>query len=171
MKTIKIILIIISLCIVTFLATGLIVKETNYTASITIDKSIEKVFHNFMKIDSTKNWIPEIQTIETVVKNPSITGSTYNIVILNNEQTFKMTQKIMAYIPNEKATFFYDAENMLKKDDFVFTQENNKTTITLNANCQSDSYIMACIFPYFKGTFKEQSELHLSNFKTYIEGL
>ena len=58
---------------------------------------------------------------------------------------------------------------MLKKDDYVFTEKNGVTTITLNASCQSESYVMACMFPYFKGTFKEQDQAYLNNFKAYIE--
>lgn len=51
-----------------------------------------------------------------------------------------MTKKILAFVPNEKITLFYDAENMLKKDDYLFSEENGITTITLKANCQSESF-------------------------------
>jgi hypothetical protein len=80
-----------------------------------------------------------------------------------------MTEKIMAYVPNEKVTLFFDAENMLKKDDYLFTEEKGVTTITLNASCQSESFLMACMFPYFKGTFKAQDQSYLNNFKTFLE--
>ena len=58
---------------------------------------------------------------------------------------------------------------MLKTDDYVFTENNGVTTVTLNSSCQSDSYIMACVFPYFKGVFKEQDQAYLDNFKAFIE--
>ena len=169
MKTIKVILITISALVGAFLVTGLIVKETRYTAEVTINKPIAEVFSNFAKIDSVKNWIPEIQSVETVHKNPGITGNVYSLVVLNQGEEITMTEKIMAYIPNEKITLFYDAENMLKKDDYLFSEKNGVTTIRLNASCQSDSYIMACIFPYFKSTFREQDQSYLNNFKTFLE--
>ncbi|SHN02376.1 SRPBCC family protein [Polaribacter sp. KT 15] len=169
MKTIKIILIIISVLFLAFLATGLIVKETKYSAKVEIDKPITEVFNNFSKIDSIKNWIPEVQSVEVVKNNPGITGSIYNVVVINQEQEINLTEKIVAYVPNEKLTLFYDAENMLKKDDYLFTENNGKTTIMLNANCQSDSFIMACMFPYFKSTFREQDQTYLNNFKDFIE--
>jgi hypothetical protein len=28
---------------------------------------------------------------------------------------------------------------------------------------------MACMFPYFKGTFKAQDQSYLNNFKTFLE--
>ena len=127
------------------------------------------MFDNFIKIDSVKNWIPEIQSVKAVNENPGVIGSVYDIVVLNQGQEIKMTEKIMAYVPNEKVTLFFDAENMLKKDDYLFTEENGVTTITLNARCQSESFIMACMFPYFKGTFQEQDQSYLNNFKNYIE--
>ena len=169
MKTIKVILITISALVGAFLVTGLIVKETRYTAEVTLNKPIAEVFSNFAKIDSVKNWIPEIQSVETVHKNPGNTGNVYSLVVLNQGEEITMTEKIMAYIPNEKITLFYDAENMLKKDDYLFSEKNGVTTIRLNASCQSDSYIMACIFPYFKSTFREQDQSYLNNFKTFLE--
>lgn len=169
MKTIKVILIIISIFSLAFLGTGLVVQQTSYSAKVSINKPLNEVFNNFMKIDSVKNWIPEIQSVESVNLNPGITGSVYNIVVLNQGEEIKMTEKIMAYVPNEKVTLFFDAENMLKKDDYLFSEENGVTTITLNASCQSESYIMACMFPYFKGTFRDQDQSYLNNFKTFVE--
>jgi phage tail sheath gpL-like len=58
---------------------------------------------------------------------------------------------------------------MLKTDDYTFNEKNGVTTINLNASCQSDSYIMACMFPYFKGTFKAQDQSYLDNFKAFVE--
>ena len=169
MKTIKVILIIISTLVVAFLATGLLVQQTNYSATVSIDKPIDAVFSNFMQIDSVKNWISDIKSVKPVNINPGITGSVYDVVVLNQGQEIIMTEKIMAYVLNEKVTLFYDAENMLKKDDYLFSEENGITTITLNAACQSESFIMACMFPYFRGTFQAQDQSYLNNFKTFLE--
>ena len=169
MKTIKVILIIISTLVVAFLATGLLVQQTNYSATVSIDKPIDEVFSNFMQIDSVKNWIPDIKSVKPVNINPGITGSVYDVVVLNQGQEIAMTEKIMAYVLNEKVTLFYDAENMLKKDDYLFSEENGITTITLNAACQSESFIMACMFPYFRSTFQAQDQSYLNNFKTFLE--
>ena len=169
MKTIKVILIIISTLVVAFLATGLLVQQTNYSATVSIDKPIDEVFSNFIQIDSVKNWIPDIKSVKPVHINPGITGSVYDVVVLNQGQEIVMTEKIMAYVLNEKVTLFYDAENMLKKDDYLFSEENGITTITLNAACQSESFIMACMFPYFRGTFQAQDQSYLNNFKKFLE--
>ena len=169
MKTIKIILGIITALVLVFFATGLIIKETNYKTEITINKSVEKTFKAFNNPGNIKKWIPEIKSFDIVNKNIGITGNVYKIVIDAQGQEITMTEKVMAFVPNEKVTLFFDAENMLKTDDYVFTEKDGKTIITLNSSCQSDSFIMACMFPYFKGTFKEQDQTYLNNFKTYIE--
>ena len=169
MKIIKVILIIISTLVVAFLATGLLVQQTNYSATVSINKPVDEVFNDFMQIDSVKNWIPDIKSVKPVNINPGITGSVYDVVVLNQGQEIAMTEKIMAYVLNEKVTLFYDAENMLKKDDYLFSEENGITTITLNAACQSESFIMACMFPYFRGTFQAQDQSYLNNFKKFLE--
>ena len=169
MRTIKVILGIISALVIVFFATGLIVKETSYTTQITINKPVEEVFKVFNKPGNIKNWVPEIKTIDTLNLNPGITGSIFKMVVDNQGQEITMTEKVMAYVPNEKVTLFFDAENMLKTDDYIFTEKNNATTIKLHTTCKSDSYVMSCLFPYFKGTFIEQDQAYLNNFKTYIE--
>lgn len=169
MKTIKIILGIITALVLVFFATGLLVKETNYKAQVSVNESLTEVFTTFNNTENVKNWIPEIKTVETINENVGKTGSSYKIVLDNQGQEITMTEKVVAYVPNEKVTLFFDAENMLKKDDYVFTENNGVTTITLNSSCRSDSYIMACMFPYFKSTFQDQDQAYLNNFKTYIE--
>ncbi|WP_439131677.1 SRPBCC family protein [Polaribacter sp.] len=169
MKTVKIIIGIISAISIIFFATGLVVKETSYTAETTINKPVEEVFTAFNKKGNIKNWIPEVKSVEVLNENIGITGSTYKMVVENQGQEITMTEKVMAYVPNEKITLFFDAENMLKTDDYTFKEKNGVTTVTLKASCQSDSYIMACLFPYFKSTFKTQDQSYLNNFKAFIE--
>ncbi len=169
MKRIKIILGIISGLTLIFFTTGLFVKETNYTTIVEVNKPLENVFETFNQIEDIKNWIPEVKTVNVITKSLGKTGSIYKIVIDANDQEITMTQKIVAYVPNEKVTVFYDAENMLKTNDYIFEEKNGVSKITLNSTCRSDSYIMACTFPYFKGTFKAQDQSYLNNFKSYIE--
>lgn len=169
MKKIKIILIIISTIIVVFFLTGLVVKETTYIAEVTLNKPIKEVFEVFNNSENIKNWVPEVKSFEVVNKNPGKTGSVYKIVIDNKGQEVTMTEKVMAYVPNEKVTLFFDAEGMLKRDDYIFKEKDGVTTITLNTSCQSDSYILACIFPYFKGTLQKQDQSYLNNFKAFAE--
>jgi uncharacterized membrane protein len=169
MKTVKIILGIISAITLVFFATGLVVKETNYMVQVSVNKPVEEVFLAFNKKGNIKNWIPEVKSVEVLNENIAKTGSTYKVVVENQGEEITMTEKVIAYIPNEKITLFFDAENMLKTDDYTFNEKNGVTTINLNASCQSDSYIMACMFPYFKGTFKAQDQSYLDNFKAFVE--
>ena len=169
MKTIKVILAIISVLVVAFFLTGLIVKETKYTAQVSVNKPISDVFKTFNNSENIKNWIPEVKSFEVVNENPGKTGSIYKIVVENQGEEITMTEKVIAYVQNEKVTLFFDAENMLKTDDYVFVEKDGITTITLNSSCQSDSYVMACMFPYFKGTFQEQDQTYLNNFKAFVE--
>jgi uncharacterized membrane protein len=169
MKTIKIILGIITAIVVVFLATGLIIKETSYVTQVSINKSVEVVFETFNNSENIKNWVPEVKSFDVVNENIGKTGSVYKMVVENQGQEIVMTQKIIAFVKNEKVTLFFDAENMLKRDDYVFEEKNGITTITLNSSCQSESYLMACMFPFFKGTFQEQDQTYLNNFKAFAE--
>ena len=169
MKTVKIILGIITVISIAFFATGLFIIETQYSTEITINKDIEEVFAVMTNPDETKNWIPEIKKKTIAKQTTGITGSIYNVVVLNQDQEIRMTEQVRAYVPNEKLTLYYDAENMLKTNDYLFSKEGNGTKVQLKATCSSDSYIMSCLFPYFKNTFRAQDAQYLENLKNYLE--
>lgn len=169
MKAVKIILGIITSLILVFLLTGIFIKETTYVAAVSIDKPIESVFESFNTSENIKEWVPEVVSFEVINNNPGKIGSVYKLVVENQGQEIEMTQKVLSYVVNEKVTLFFNAENMLKTDDYIFTENEGVTTITQNVSCRSDSFIMACLFPYFKGTFKEQDQGYLNNFKNYLE--
>lgn len=171
MKTIKIILIVITLFVVGLLSIGLLVKETKYTTAITIEKPIDFVFTEFNNTDNFKEWIPEFKSIETVEEKLGKIGSTYKITATNNGQEIIMNEKILAFVPNEKVTLFYDTGegSMLKTDDYVFIEKAGKTMITHKAICRSSSFLMACMFPIFKSKFKSQDQAYLDNLKVFLE--
>lgn len=169
MKTVKIILGIIIGISVIFLATGIVVKETKYTTKIEIEKPIEEVFEKFQDTTLLKKWIPELKSFKVIDEKPGKVGSTYKMVVENNGERINMTEKILAYVPNEKITHYFDAENMLKTDEYSFSFVNNKTVLTKNSTCQSNSFLMSCVFPYFKGTLQELDQQYLNRFKKVVE--
>jgi uncharacterized protein YndB with AHSA1/START domain len=169
MKTIKIILGIVSVLVLIFLLTGLFVTEVKYTAEIEIDKPVNEVFQNFTDVDLMKKWLPGIKSIEPIEEKSGMVGSTYTVIAENNGQEMKMIQKITAFIPNEKITYKFDSDQMIKTDDFNFIANGNKTKLVQNCSVNSKSYIAACLFPYFKGTFKDLSLSYMKQLKTEVE--
>lgn len=169
MKAVKIILgIIIGLSLI-FLATGLIVKETTYMVKVEIDKPVQEVFAKFQDAELLKEWIPEVKSIDVIEEKPGKVGSTYKMVIENQGQEITMTEKVLAFVENEKITFYFDAEQMLKTDDYNFSSEGNKTIITQDSKVTAKSYILGCTFPWFKGNFKKISQDYLERFKVIAE--
>ena len=169
MKTVKITLYTIIVLSVVFFGTGLIIKETNYETKVEINKPLSETFTLFNKISNMTEWIPEIQSIEVVNEKPGKIGSTYKVTVENAGQEIVMQQKVLAYVENEKVTLYFDAENMLKTDDYIFTTEGNTTVVTHQSKCTSESYITSCIFPYFKGRLKKIDQGYLNNFKAFAE--
>lgn len=169
MKTIKIILGIVSALVIMFLLTGVVITEVTYTAEIEIDKSINEVLENVANVDLMKNWLPDIKSIDPIEEKSGMVGSTYTVIAINNGQEMKMIQKITAYIPNQKITYKFDSDQMIKTDDFNFIANGNKTKIVQNCSINSKSYMTACLFPYFKGTFKELSLGYMNQLKITLE--
>ncbi|MCH3883091.1 MULTISPECIES: SRPBCC family protein [Tenacibaculum] len=169
MKVIKIILGIIIALTVVFLATGLVVKETKYTAEIEVNKPIEEVFALFDNPEALKDWMPEVQSIKPIEVRAGKIGSSYKMLIESQGQTMEMTEKIMSHVLNEKMTFQFDSDQMIKTDDFNFIANGNKTKIVQHCTVEAKSYIMSCMFPYFKSALQTQSVSYMNRFKELAE--
>ena len=169
MKTVKVILTILVILSVLFLGTGLVIKENKYSTEITINKPLSETFKLFNDQESIRQWIPEIQKFEAIVEKPGVTGSEFRITMDNNGETVTMKEKVLAYVEDEKVTLYFDAEQVLKTDDYTFISDGESTKIQLNVTFQAESYIMSCMFPYFKGAFKSVDEKYLNNFKAFAE--
>lgn len=169
MKAIKIILGIIVCITLLFVGTGLLVKETKYTVEVEVDKPVEEVFAIFENPKMLKKWLPEIKSIEPINVTPQKLGSTYKIILDDQGQGAKMVEKIRAYVPNEKLTLQFTSSEMLKVDDYNFTAQEGKTKIIQNTSILSNSFVTACVFPWFKGRFKDLSQDYLNRFKELAE--
>lgn len=169
MKTVKVILTILVILSLLFLGTGLVIKENRYSTEIHINKSLSETFRMFTDQETMNQWIPEITKIETIEEKPGLVGSEYRITLDNQGQTMTKKEKILGYVQNQKVTFYFDAEGVLKTDDYTFVSDGNSTTIKLDVTFQAEKYILSCMFPYFKGTFKGVDERYLNNFKVFAE--
>jgi uncharacterized membrane protein len=169
MKAIKIIVGIITVLVIVFFSTGVLVKETAYQVSVEVDKPLSTVFRAFNDHGSMKDWLLEVKAIEAINIKPGIVGSAYKITVDNKGQTVIMKEKILAYVPNKKVTLYFDAGDMLKTDEYNFSKKNGRTLIIKEVVCKSESYIMSCMFPYLKGFFTEVDQKYLDSFKAYIE--
>lgn len=169
MKTVKIVLTILVVLTVVFFGTGLIVKESTYTVEIDINKPLSETFQKFNDQKTITQWIPEITNIESIEEKLGVTGSQYRITMENDGQVMTKKEKILAFVKNQKVTQYFDAEGVIKTDDYTFTSNGQNTKVVLNASYQGKSYILSCIFPYFKGAFKGIDEKNLSSFKAFAE--
>ncbi len=169
MKTVKVIMTILVVLSVLFLGTGLVIKENKYSTEIKVNKPLSETFQMFSDQENISQWIPEITKIETIEEKPGLVGSEYRITMDNEGQVMTMKEKVLAYVEDKKVTFYFDAESVLKTDDYTFTSDGSSTTIKLDVSFQAETYILSCMFPYFKGTFKGLDEKYLGNFKNYIE--
>ena len=169
MKTVKIVLSILVVLTVLFLGTGLVVKENKYSTEVTVNKALSETFALFNNQDEKGKWIPEITRVETIDQKPEFTGSEYRITVDNNGDISTMKEKILAYVKDQKVTMYFDAEGVLKTDDYTFSSDGENTIIQLNVTYEAESYFMGCMFPFLKGSFKGVDDNYLSNFKAFAE--
>ncbi|MGB1169594.1 MAG: SRPBCC family protein [Flavobacteriaceae bacterium] len=169
MKTVKITIISLIILTVFFFGTGLIIKESNYTSTITINEPLEKTFATFTDFSTILAWNPEYDTIDVVELKPGITGSIYDIKVVHNNQTTVIREKVLAYVRNEKFTLYIDKEGVVERDDYTFISDGSHTTINLSSSFQAKSYLLSCVLPFFKLKFKRIDEVFLNNFKTFVE--
>jgi uncharacterized membrane protein len=93
MKGVKIILSIVSVFAFIFFATGLVVKEVNYSVAVEINNPTEEVFTLFTAPETLQKWMPEVISLDSIDVKEGKVGSTYSMVIENQGQEMQMTQK------------------------------------------------------------------------------
>jgi len=152
-----------------FLATGLVVKETTYEVSTTINKPVEEVFTAFNDHTKIKEWIPTVKSFDAIEEKEGKVGSTYKMIVDENGKDFEMKETITAFEVNKKVGLEFDVKGMLKTDAIIFTSDGDKTTITNRSICKGTNYLLKCTFPYFKSVFKSTDQKYLDNFKKHIE--
>jgi uncharacterized membrane protein len=169
MKTVKIIITFLIILTVFFLGTGLIIKESSYTSTITINQPLEKTFATFTDLSTIPKWNPAYSAIEVVDLKPGITGSIFDIKVIHNNQTTIIREKVLAYVKNEKYTLYIDKDGVIERDDYTFSSDGSQTLINLNSSYQAKSYLLSCVLPFFKSKFKKIDEVFLNNLKTFVE--
>ncbi len=169
MKIVKISLGIIVLLSVIFFATGLVVKEIDYTLKIVVNKPVKEVFDDFKTIDNQKKWMPELDTIEPISENPQKIGSKYRLLLMIEGKQTMMKQKILAFVPNQKIAYRFNSDVLVRNEDYLFEKQENTTKIIQHTRIRSMSYMLACTFPWFKRNFVEGSQEYLNNFKKFVE--
>lgn len=169
MRAVKIIVGLILVLSLAFFGTGLVIKENNYSVEVNINKPLPETFKIFCNQKLMTQWVPEVTKVEIIQENPGRIGSEYRITMDNNGEIVTMKEKVLAFVENQKITQFFDQEGVLKTNDFTFQSEGNQTKIVLNATYEGETYILNCVFPYFKGTFKNLDQTQLENFKAFAE--
>ncbi len=169
MKVIKVILGVIIAISIIFFTTGLFIKETKYITKIEINKPLDKVFANFNDEALLQKWIPELVSITPIDIKKGKVGSSYLMIVDAGSQKIKMTKKILAYVKNKKVTFTFDTKDLFKIDEYVFSRKANKTIIKKNTIHRNKTYIMGCIYPYFKGKLQNIEQKYLDKFKEVVE--
>ena len=97
-KILKIVMGLLLLLLIIFFSTGLVIKETNYEVSITVNKSIEKVFNAFNNHTELQKWIPSVKSFEPVNEVEGKVGSTYKMVVVDaNGNDFEMIETVIAF--------------------------------------------------------------------------
>ena len=168
-KFLKIVVSVFVILAIVFLATGIFIKETTYTVSISINKPIEEVFKSVNDNTVITEWIPSVKSFEVIDQKEGKIGSTYKLIVDDKGNNFEMVETITEFIENKKVGLQFDAQGMLKSDLINFTSEGDRTIITNEAVCKGTTFLLKCTFPYFKSIFKKADQENLDNFKAYIE--
>ncbi len=170
MKILKIIGGIILLLLVVFLAAGFVVPKVTYETSVTVNKPISETFALFNDMEHLQKWIPEVKSIETMKETPNKIGSQYKMKVVSEGSEVEMVETVIDYKDNELVSLDFDAGDMHKVDTYHFSSDGDMTNITANHVCTGNSYIMKCMFAFFKGMFKGIDQGYQNNFKAYAEG-
>jgi uncharacterized protein YndB with AHSA1/START domain len=169
MRILKFILKLLGLLLIVFLLTGLFIKKVDYIVEIEVDKSLEETWTLFNDHTVMDQWVKGVKSFDPIDTTSAMVGNTYKMIVEDNGREIEMIETITAWEPNTRIVMEFDAGDMHKVNDIRFASKDGKTIITNDASCRGTTYFTKCMFPYFKGMFRNIDKEMFEDFKKMVE--
>lgn len=168
MKTVKIILVTLAGIVLVFLSIGLFFPSYEYQSSIVVNASPEKcwaVYHDTKKMGE---WLESFESLTLKSGEHLTLGSTYEIVITDDDHRMVMNEKIIEVNAPTKVT--YELNNDVLKSEFSFSFEGTtSTTITNKYKITGNNLLWKSILLLSKSYMTTEAQKQLEGLKKVIE--
>lgn len=148
--------------------TGLLNKEVSYTTETTIERPLDLVWEKFNDSDITKEYIPQILEITPMKELPGVVGSTTKIK-MGGSRPMDIIETVKAYEEKKLIDLEFDAEGMIKRDTYTFTELKGKTKMTATHSIIGEGIMTRAIYRMMKRLFKNTDQGFQNTFKDIVE--
>lgn len=169
MKIFKYIALLFLFLIATFFAIGIFTPSFTYQNKVTVNAPVEKVFMLFTDTAKMKEWLPGFISITNDSGIPYSIGSKWNLVLVQEDQRYEMTETMMAFKVNKQYSYQLDNAVLRNQVDIYFKPDGNKTEITAHNFVTGNSIIWRSIFFFYEKEFYRQGQETYVNLKKIIE--
>ena len=170
-KLLRIVIAFLVLILLVFFAAGIVRPQVTYQTRVTVPHPLEETWEMFNDIDNLHNWIPEVESVETVRQQPGMVGNQYKMTVENNGQETVLLETVKEFVENEKVVLRFEAGEMTKTDQYSFVYDGSATTIKGDHSCVGQGYIHKCIFAFFGPMFRRIDQRSLDQFGEWIKDL
>lgn len=168
MKVFKIVLIALLLIIIFFFMTGIFVPTVQYSNSIVVAAPAEKCWQVLHDTSQMAKWMQGFKSLELKSGQPLEAGSTYQIVIEQDERMV-MQEELKEIRENEFVAF--ELNNDMLKSEFSYTlvPSGDSTHITTQYEVTGKNLLWKSIFALSSSYYSESDEKMLQGLKRTIE--
>lgn len=155
--------------LVIFFGIGLFNPDIVYTNKITIHATPEKTFRLFNDTSLLKEWMPGFNSITKISGEPGRRGSKAKLVLVQDGQTYEMTETILKNDPPDQFSFLLENAVLSNKIDMHFKKTPEGTELSVNNIVSGNNIMWKSMFFFFGSRLKQQSDEMYDDLKTMIE--
>ena len=143
---------------------AIVIKTT-----ITINKSVEKVWEAFMDPSNLPHWLTGFVSIKVLKGKQGEIGSQNEVVFIEHGKEMLFTETVMLITPMQQSRFAMEHKTMSSENDFRFISFGHYTEIIQTIQIFPKSFLLKLMLPLIKGSLKKKMTKDLSNLKKLIE--
>ncbi len=169
MKYFKVFLIIVVLISVGFILIGVIVPKISYETTITTNKPVEETWDMFSDTELMAEWMQGFKSKKVLSGDATTPGSTYEVIIVQNDEEYVMTETLVEYKEDELYVFTIENDILLSKQEVHFKSDGDGTIVTEKSVTEGKSLIMKSIISLTKSIFQKNSDEKYNSFKKLVD--
>lgn len=170
MKTVKLIIAILVIIIVSLISVAKIIPEMNYTTEVTVDTHVNKAFMGFTDFGKMEEWVPDFEKAEFLEGIFMGKGTKLKLFFKRNGKQTTAVQEIDKVQLNKLIKYTLEENRFKVTTKVLFIEKDDSCTTIFTENAiKGKGTIWKLLLPFAKPFIASKAQKSQDAFKAVIE--
>jgi len=141
-----------------------------FELSVTVNKSVDRVFTEFMNAEQASKWIKGFKSFEQISGKPGEVGAKFKMNFDENGKTIEFIETVTEIESNKKFSFEMSHEMMISSSNVSFENLGADTKIISKIVIRPQGFTWKILMPFMISHIKKRQQEDLIRFKKVVEG-